>query len=1054
MFVSFWALDYDGTYIAPLPDVATWDVSPILNGVGTVRIVYPSAGRNFEILRESVTQDRDLLVAVWYEGHDAGSLRAYLNTSDGDDVEESGTWTFAGNLINVRMEEAVVWPRTEVADPPSGPAPTEDLAAARFYSASAGSIMATLMQESHGRGTLTDIGFDFDEDVDSNGVPWSSVITLKIAPGTTLSKVLESLVGGEMCEWDIVDNKLFLWDTGTRGVDHTEGPNPLILRAGRDVLDAPRKHTVREAGTTLLVAGGEGLYDSEDDPTALARRDRRIERYASQGSITNEGSLTAYMQAQLQVITKGAMEVGHGVVLDPNGPLPLVDYAAGDWLYSDVGYGLERLRVVQPTLSGDQHGLVSAGVSLNDLIADELTKQAQRIDGIVGATTVTGTSNAEPADQGPDTMPPHAPTITGADSLAYQEGIDRWAAVYIDWDPVTTNADLTAANDVAGYRVQWRPVASMADAWQFGADQAGGDSAGTSFGGVESGIDIRLRVAAYDSSNNESAWSDEWELTTETDDTPPPIPSTPTLTSRNGVLHVLWDGNGSEGEPMPIDLDFVEVHVSEESGFTPTALTYYDQLSPGGGVMPIQDLEYGPTWFVRLVAVDKTTPVANRSDPSAQGSGSVAKVVADDIFEGAVGSLQLADLAVTSAKINLLAVNDAQVGSLGAGKITTGTMSAALTLSGIIRTASSGRRMQIDSNGWVAYKADGTTVFAELDVATETMLMTGTYLSALTAERIRLDPDGSIRWYGASGSDYASIANNGANLLFQSRADGSGRRSYIEFTGSGLSVSWGTSSTRYSGLDSGRTFGVIRAPVTGARVLTQHTTGDGTEHRWFIVQSDSGGDIGQSVMHVMRASSDRGIFIGASADAGIKPEGGVLEVVKGSGMAFAPCRGESFLETSSIVTKTNVVPIRQGVGRSAGALTQEVRIKEWERTLEALPPRPEKPGHKLRRVDELGVESWVDAEWDWPEAPRRKQYGPIAEELEKVAPSMVVTDVRTGAKFLDLLTTASVGWASAGEAHDRLDGHDAELAALRAEVRELRAARAIPGPVIVEGEVA
>lgn len=655
MFVSFWALNPDGTYAAPLPDFASWTLSPVVHSPGAVELEYPANGRNFELLRANVTQDRDLEVAIWVDGKDANSRRAILNTSDGDDVAESAVWRFGGNLLPVRLEEAVVWPRTTVVQPPTGPAPTTDLAAFRVYAATAGRIMATLMQEAQGRGALTDIVWDFNNTVDSFGTTWSKTITLKIAPGTTLLKVAQTLAEAQMAEFDVVwsngARRLVMWEYGTRSVDRTLGADPLIFRAGRDIIDAPRKHTVRPAGTALLAIGGEGIYRDQEDATARARRGRRIERAASQGSITDPSTLLAYAQAQLPAVTAGAMEAGHGLAIAPAGRRPLVDYDIPDWVWSDTGHGLERLKLKQLTVSGDQDGLVSAGASLNDLIADALEALARRVEGIEGGTTVTGTSSATPGEQAEDTMPPAAPTGLVAESIAYQddEHTQTLAAVTVSWGEVITNADGTAADDVAGYKVRYAylglsqvgglPSSNPEDTllnYVEATPSTGVPDTTYTFAGVEAGANIGIQVAAFDQSGNQSAWSAPLGHDTAIDNTPPPVPSTPVVTNYLGQLRVAWDGLGSAGEEMPRDLAHVEVHVDVTNNFTPTAATLVDSFSTIAGERVITDLPYDVEQFVRLIAVDRT---GNASAPSAVGSAIPAAIGYADIAFSQVGNL-------------------------------------------------------------------------------------------------------------------------------------------------------------------------------------------------------------------------------------------------------------------------------------------------------------------------------------------------------------------------------------------------------------------------------
>jgi hypothetical protein len=148
----------------------------------------------------------------------------------------------------------------------------------------------------------------------------------------------------------------------------------------------------------------------------------------------------------------------------------------------------------------------------------------------------------------------------------------------------------------------------------------------------------------------------------------------------------------------------VELHLSTVSGFIPdrpllpdgrldTALstTYRDRFT-GAGELPVDPGgAYGVTWFGRLVAVDKSN---NASAASAQGSA--VRVQAQD-----------GDLA-----------------GLNVGKLITGIMSALLTISGIIRTAAAGARVELDTTGLRCISSTGAVLF-EFHIPTSLLTMVG-----------------------------------------------------------------------------------------------------------------------------------------------------------------------------------------------------------------------------------------------------------------------------------------------------------------------------------------
>lgn len=120
---------------------------------------------------------------------------------------------------------------------------------------------------------------------------------------------------------------------------------------------------------------------------------------------------------------------------------------------------------------------------------------------------------------------------------------------------------------------------------------------------------------------------------------PPPVPSTPIVSSDLGSLQVEWDGAWATDllidQPVaPLDFSRVEIHISTDSGFTPDLETTLRTTveSPRGGRVRVA-VPYDQTQYVRLVARSLS---GKGSDPSAEASG-VARQIADfDVAEAAL----------------------------------------------------------------------------------------------------------------------------------------------------------------------------------------------------------------------------------------------------------------------------------------------------------------------------------------------------------------------------------------------------------------------------------
>jgi hypothetical protein len=138
---------------------------------------------------------------------------------------------------------------------------------------------------------------------------------------------------------------------------------------------------------------------------------------------------------------------------------------------------------------------------------------------------------------------------------------------------------------------------------------------------------------------------------------PPPQPSDPIVLSVLGGVTVSWDGTFAGGAVVPLDWQRVEVHASPTNGFTagPDTLKGTIETPQGSTVVVVCD---DPV-YVRLLSRNTS---GTASTPSGQGGplGPVP-VVADDIADGIVTEIKLANDAVTAAKIAAGAVGTTEL---------------------------------------------------------------------------------------------------------------------------------------------------------------------------------------------------------------------------------------------------------------------------------------------------------------------------------------------------------------------------------------------------------
>lgn len=1024
--VALWAVDRATGALIALPQWRKLSFSRIQNTPGAISVEYPADGVGFSTLRSNITQDRDLEVEIWLGGRASTALRGILKLARGDDVEPGAVWTFSGSFLETLLDEVIVFP---VAN-----AEKQEL---RFTAASPGAIVSTLLSLAQARGALTGVTTDCTSTLDSSGTAWPEFATIKFSPGAKYLAVLQRLVDLGLIEFEITPARVLrVYRPGYMGTDRTVGAFPTIIRRGRNVTESPRSHSVQQSVTTVLAAGAEGIYASASDATALARRGRRIEGAASSNNLTDLGAVQAFAGRTLATQTPGEMELLLGLSFGVGHPRPQTHYAMGDWVWADSTGTLERLRVAQLTLDIDSGG-PTGSVTLNDLRTDWRIRAERRLNALQDGDVVIGTSTQSP---GTDTVAPAAPTGVTVGSDAYQsDGVD-YAVVYVGWTAPTTNSDGSALFDLDGFRARLEVPGAASGVYTISPD-VGAQATSLQMSGVQTGVGVRVWVQAFDRDGNASAWSIPVDHTTESDTTAPPAPSTPVVTPYLGQLKIRWDGLSNVGSAMPLDLDRVEVHTSATNNFTPSASTLIDQFATEAGERIATDLAYGATRYVKLVAIDRT---GNVGPASAQASAIPEQVVSADVFDGAIGSAKLADLAVTTAKINLLAVNDAQIGNLSVGKLTAGTLSASVTLSGIFRTATTGRRMEIDSAGWRAYKTDGTTLVAQLNITGETMLMTGTYQSGLTGERIHLLTDGTMRFWGPSGTDFCEIRNEAASgpqaepfLRFRGFGNNSTTDSMgnLYLASDNATLTWGNSNwgTEPTAIRLDSTTLSTRSPNTVLRTTS-------TSNKLFLTfrSGAAGSDIPGANLWHKHVSGDP-LWGAPSQGVGLLFSDGVLYCCDEAGTSGSrrQINASGFIADCTGEAKTNVRDLRTSL--RGGKKPRDIRLKmrKYQR-IEDVEPRPDKPGYQVpRRNPDTGREEWVDAEWEDPPRTAPTYVGPIAEELQEVDPDLVWRDPKSGRLGVPLMTVACLALEQATEAHEDIDALTTQLAALAARLDAL-----------------
>ena len=139
---------------------------------------------------------------------------------------------------------------------------------------------------------------------------------------------------------------------------------------------------------------------------------------------------------------------------------------------------------------------------------------------------------------------------------------------------------------------------------------------------------------------------------------PPPTPNPPTVDSALAGLVIGWDGTWADAETAPTDFSLIQVHVGAAEDFTPGESTQIATLTDvTGGTVTVHIEGYEPVW-VRLVAANTA---ALTGDPSTAVQGQARQAVGQDLVDGIVTDVKIAQEAVTAAKIALEAVTSDKI---------------------------------------------------------------------------------------------------------------------------------------------------------------------------------------------------------------------------------------------------------------------------------------------------------------------------------------------------------------------------------------------------------
>lgn len=709
------AYDPDGARLGILPDPLSASVAYPFLDLSSLTVEYSKLAVNGSLLAQSLGAGREVAVEYWNGAQwiepDASRFLLLKRTGSSTDGSQKISLTmpsYAWLFGKVRMLELGVLN----AD---GKRP--------FLSATAGTILRTLIDEGKARGAIPGLTYDFTGMTDSAGIPWDKIVTIYYEPGIDLATVLSNLSAQAMCDWTLSGRMLRVFNSDTlMAADRSVGGEPVDLRIGREVVDAPDEETIEEVVSNVLILGDNGLMILKSNPEAPTPWGQ-FEGFIGQGGVSDPGTAITLVEGELERGGRVRSQLTRELSIIEAKWIPLRDYHPGDYaLAPGVGGALERLRIRQITLTLSSEGAVGGNVVLNDRFLEAEIRRARRVNGIVGGSTADGGSGARPApvDPGGDIRVPSTPTGLVASSTAYldQFGVPR-AVIAAMWNPVSTATDSTSI-EIDRYEL-WGLSDVVRSEWIVLTTSTLPQA---SYSPVTPHSTWQVKVRVVSKSNRYSAFSLTTTLVIVDDVVSPDTPSTPVLTTRLGTITVGWDGLNSVGGLPPVDFDRLEVAADVIP--IPTAVV---GVLGKAGFLVLTGLGYGVPEYVRFRAWDHS---GNVSGWSAVATTATTQLVGADVPDNVIAARMmmansiLADSiaagAITAVKLTADAID---------GKVING----ATIIGGVIETSAAlGARVVMDAAGIRLYDASNA-VEVNLPTGPQDATFAGTvYATGLTVK--------------------------------------------------------------------------------------------------------------------------------------------------------------------------------------------------------------------------------------------------------------------------------------------------------------------------------
>lgn len=706
----------------------------------------------------NLISDTALQMAVcmdFRDGNGYTEVARYLYEQDTYDpsMQESAIIQANGRSIVALLDQAIVYPKAGVGSTTTSWA---------FTGASPGKIMNDLINAAKARGCFPSLTTSFTSGQDSSGNAWTQSFTNAYGAGQSLLQVLLGLAQGGLCDFNMSGTTLNMYNANTTLAN--DRSTSIFLRRGREIISLPAQRDRTQIGTAMLAIGDNGV--NVERTAGTLGTIGRYEKYLAQGGVTDPATLRYWADQALGAIDDQQVSYTPSYIVNVtnNTPVPWKDFKPGDYISLDLAGSPVKFRARQWAVQCSPGGPTTIQPTLNDVFYDQNTLLQGRVQALSGSVTGVSTIVNLP---GPNATTPNPPALdlTNTYTGAYYSPATGTTLAQIELQWTTpTNTDSTTVTDGADVIIQYRlsnnPIYPIAwsqlqgkpwssingNPWrnplntpqnqQWTTIKVPFDQNNAIIDGLICGETYDFQIAASDVSGNTSVFSSISLIATARDNVAPSKPDAPTVAASMVSVQVMHDlGQASGGTyNLEQDLDHLEVHYSYDPSFTPIpgvgSNTYLGKLIANAGMMQAGIAAVGTFHvtsttgiYIKVIAVDES---GNTSPPS-DGSG-----------------------------VTAVLIDDQHISSLNVSKLLAGTVMASIVLGGVLATALTGQRVQMDSSGIHAYDAGGSLTF-DLNAGSPVLTLGRNNSGA----KITLDTSIGypvINFYDTAGTNHAALA--------------------------------------------------------------------------------------------------------------------------------------------------------------------------------------------------------------------------------------------------------------------------------------------------------